>query len=118
MDHRQNDTMVSLPMGSPQQGAQHAPASVPSLIAAQKPASDENWNGLWHYDEAPLLMAANSISTVLSSLLPTTSILILYFVKKPLARLAVTMLFTALFSLTLATVAKARRIDVFAATTA
>ena len=64
------------------------------------------------------MVLANSISTVLSSLLPTASILVLYFVEKPLARLALTMLFNALFSLTLATITKARRIDVFAATTA
>ena len=60
----------------------------------------------------------NAVSAFLSSLLPTTSILVLYFIKKPLARLAVTMLFTAIFSFTLMIVAKARRIDVFAATTA
>ena len=81
-------------------------------------SSNSMWNGVWHYDEAGLIVVANAISTLLSSLLPTTSILVLYFVEKPLARLAVTMVFTAVFSVTLATVAKARRIDVFAATTA
>ena len=81
-------------------------------------SSDSIWNGVWHYDEAGLILIANAISTLLSSLLPTVSILVLYFVKKPLARLAVTMVFTAVFSVTLAMVAKARRIDVFAATTA
>lgn len=85
---------------------------------AQKPAPNEEWDGLWCYDDAYLFIVANGISTILSSLLPTTSILVLYFVRRPLVRLAVTMLFTSLFSLTLATVAKARRIDVFAATTA
>ncbi len=64
------------------------------------------------------MKVANAISTFLSSLLPTTSILALYFVRAPLARLAAVMVFTALFSLTLAIVAKARKADVFAATTA
>jgi hypothetical protein len=61
---------------------------------------------------------ASAISTVLSSLLPTISILALYFLRSPLNRLAFIMIFTAIFSLTLATLAKAKRIDVFAATTA
>ncbi|KAL8829366.1 MAG: hypothetical protein Q9191_002053 [Dirinaria sp. TL-2023a] len=80
--------------------------------------SGAHWNGVWQYNEETIVRLANAVSTFLSSLLPTTSILVLYFVKKPVARLAATMLFTALFSLTLVTVAKARRIDVFAATTA
>lgn len=81
-------------------------------------ASGEDWNGVWHYEEHGLVAAANIISTFLSSVLPTTSILVLYFVKAPLARLAAVMAFTALFSLTLTVVAKARKVDVFAATTA
>ncbi|MCJ1269864.1 hypothetical protein MMC22_009757 [Lobaria immixta] len=75
-------------------------------------------NGVWHYEDATFLPAVNAISTVLSSLLPTTSILVLYVVQRPGARLAIIMAFTALFSLILTTVAKARRIDIFAATTA
>ena len=55
------------------------------------------------------------LSTFLSSVLPTTAI---YFVKAPLARLAAVMAFTALFSLTLRVVAKARKVEVFVATTA
>ncbi|KAL9120490.1 MAG: hypothetical protein Q9187_002954 [Circinaria calcarea] len=80
--------------------------------------SGEDWNGLWHYEEASFVAVANAISTILSSLLPTTSILVLYFVKSSTARVAVTMLFTTLFSLTLATVARAKKTEAFAATTA
>lgn len=75
-------------------------------------------NGVWHYEDAAFVAMVNTISTVLSSLLPTTSILILYMVQRPGARLAIIMGFTALFSLILTTLAKARRIDIFAATTA
>ncbi|KAL8742368.1 MAG: hypothetical protein Q9190_005132 [Brigantiaea leucoxantha] len=78
----------------------------------------KDWDGLWHYDDSLLLAAAGVASTILSSLLPTSSILILYFVKKPLARLVVIMLFTTFFSLTLAFITKAKRIEVFAVTTA
>lgn len=75
-------------------------------------------NGVWHYEDAKLVAVVNAISIVLSSLLPTTSILVLYVVHKPGARLAIIMAFTALFSLILTTVAKSRRIDIFATTTA
>ncbi|MCJ1462994.1 hypothetical protein MMC07_001598 [Pseudocyphellaria aurata] len=79
---------------------------------------DEDFNGVWHYEDATFVAVVNVISIVLSSLLPTTSILVLYGIHKPGVRLAVIMVFTALFSLTLTTVAKAKRIDIFAATTA
>lgn len=84
----------------------------------RKTTSKKDWNGVWYYEEAGLVSVANSISTILSSLLPTTSIVVLYFVQEAWARLLVTMIFTALFSITLAAITKARRVDVFAATTA
>lgn len=62
--------------------------------------------------------AVNAISTLLSALLPSTSIFLLYFLSSPVARLAAIMLFTTVFSSVLSTVTKARRADVFAATTA
>lgn len=88
------------------------------MMAKQNATSNKTWNGVWHYKDEGLILFANSISTVLASLLPTASIIALYFVEKPLARLGLTMLFNALFSLTLAAITKARRIDIFAATTA
>ncbi|KAL8670135.1 MAG: hypothetical protein Q9168_005300 [Polycauliona sp. 1 TL-2023] len=75
-------------------------------------------NGVWFYNYDSMVAAVNTISTVLSSLLPSTSILVQYFLKSPAARLAAIMVFTMLFSSTLFLITKARRIDVFAATTA
>jgi len=122
MDHRYVDSLVPLPLGLSNKGINRLPYTfAPILKTGQqnKPrASGEDWNGVWHYEEDGLVKVANTISTFLSSLLPTTSIVVLYFVNAPLARLAAVMAFTALFSLTLAIVAKARRADVFAATTA
>lgn len=77
-----------------------------------------DWDGLWHYDDSILVSFANASSTVLASLLPTSSILMLYFVTKPLAKVAAIMVFTTFFSLTLAFITRAKRIEVFAATTA
>ena len=65
-----------------------------------------------------MIAVVNMMSTVLASLLPSTSILILFLLERPIARLAAIMVFTAVFSSTLVLFTKARRVDVFAATTA
>ncbi|KAL8723949.1 MAG: hypothetical protein Q9181_007063, partial [Wetmoreana brouardii] len=75
-------------------------------------------NGIWHYPYDTMTAAVNTISTCLSSLLPSTSIFVLYFLQSPVARLAAITVFTTIFSSTLFMITKARRIDVFAATTA
>ena len=78
--------------------------------------SNKEWHGVWHYEDAVFDAAINTISTLLSALLPTASILALYFVEDLMARLAVTTVFTMLYALTLETVTRARRIDIFAVT--
>ncbi|KAL9042553.1 MAG: hypothetical protein Q9214_003742 [Letrouitia sp. 1 TL-2023] len=88
------------------------------LTKAEKPSKTREWDGVWVYDRAMLTAIANGISTLLASLLPASSILILYLLPKPATRLAVSMLFITLFSFILTTVSTARRIDVFAATAA
>ncbi|MCJ1370041.1 hypothetical protein MMC20_001253, partial [Loxospora ochrophaea] len=84
----------------------------------QKNEKDEDWNGVWHYEDAPFIAVANIVSTVLSSLLPILSILVLDSVRDPRAKLWAIAVFTTLFSLMLATVTNAKRTDVFATTTA
>ncbi|KAL9014676.1 MAG: hypothetical protein Q9173_000672 [Seirophora scorigena] len=78
----------------------------------------ENSLGVWHYRYESMKTAVNAISTLLSAILPSTSIFLLYFLSSAVARLAAIMVFTTVFSLVLSTVTKARRPDVFAATTA
>lgn len=56
--------------------------------------------------------------TVLASLIPIASILILYFVANVLDRLAIVVAFTGLFAFSLAVTTRARRLEVFAATSA
>ncbi|KAI4238447.1 MAG: hypothetical protein LQ349_001100 [Xanthoria aureola] len=75
-------------------------------------------NGVWFYHYDTMVTTINAISTLLSALLPSTSIFVLYFLQSPIARLAAAMVFTTIFSSTLFLITKARRIDVFAATTA
>ncbi|KAL9026006.1 MAG: hypothetical protein Q9196_005269, partial [Gyalolechia fulgens] len=66
-----------------------------------KPSSTAQWYGVWQYDKEKLGLLANAISTLLASLLPSVSILVLYFLSKPVTRLVAIL-----------------RIEVFAATTA
>ncbi|KAI9763624.1 MAG: hypothetical protein M1839_006372 [Geoglossum umbratile] len=80
--------------------------------------ADDEEDGIWKYRESTINNAANAISVVVSSLLPTSTIFVLYFLHAPLAKLGAIVGFTALFSLALVIVVKARRIDAFAAATA
>ncbi|CAG8960936.1 hypothetical protein HYFRA_00002474 [Hymenoscyphus fraxineus] len=71
-----------------------------------------------HYSDSHLARFVHVFGVVLSSLLPISSIVILYFVSSLLTRLGIIATFTALFSLSLATVTQARRIEIFAGTSA
>jgi acyl transferase domain-containing protein len=70
------------------------------------------------YSDGKLAATVSAISTILSSLLPTMSIFTLYFIPHPLARMAAIVAFSLLFSVALTVIAKAKRVDCFAATTA
>ena len=54
----------------------------------------------------------------MSSLIPTLSILVLYFVKRQLVRLGLLIVFTTTFSLTLAWFTEARKVEIFSAVAA
>jgi hypothetical protein len=75
-------------------------------------------NGFSEYDDARLIAMIEVISTVISSLLPISSIIILYFVTSQPARLGIILGYTAMFSIALAIFTKARRVEIFAATSA
>ena len=84
----------------------------------QKPLPGDVESGLADYKESRILAAANVVSTMLAAMLPTVCIFVLYFVKRPLARLGVIMAFSATFSITLAIFTRARQVEIFAATAA
>ncbi|KAL8701400.1 MAG: hypothetical protein Q9224_000520 [Gallowayella concinna] len=52
-----------------------------------KASPNEEWYGVWQYDQDKLETIANVISTLLASLLPSLSILILYLLPTPASRL-------------------------------
>ncbi|TVY84391.1 hypothetical protein LSUE1_G001840 [Lachnellula suecica] len=70
------------------------------------------------YKDTHLLRILQVIGTVLACLFPITSIVILYLVSSMAARLGILVFFTALFALSLALVTGAKRVEIFAATSA
>jgi hypothetical protein len=70
------------------------------------------------YNDARLVAVIEVISTVAASQLPISSILILYFATSLPARLGIILGYTALCSLALAIFTKARKVEMFAATSA
>lgn len=79
---------------------------------------DDTSGSVYHYQDRHLEYPASVISTVLASMLPVISIVVLYLVTSMSTRLAILASFTALFSSALALIAKGRRVEVFAATAA
>ncbi|KAH0160420.1 hypothetical protein KCU67_g6731, partial [Aureobasidium melanogenum] len=73
---------------------------------------------LWDDDDERIDQLSNALSAVVSSLLPTLAILVLYFVKSLLIRIILVVIFTGVFSGLLSIFTKARRIEIFSATAA
>ena len=79
---------------------------------------DEESGSMWEYNDLHINSFVNVLGTTLASLLPLSSIFVLYLVKNLLIRLGVITAFTMAFSLTLSILTQSRRIEIFAATTA
>jgi hypothetical protein len=85
------------------------------------PSDPENQaaeNNLFHYSDSHLIGAIDIAGTAIASMTPLVSIIILYFVQNLGYRLAILCACTFAFSVCLALVTKARRIEVFACTAA
>ena len=72
-------------------------------------------SGIVRYDDGHLLRLTSFITTVLASLLPTASIVVLYLVRPMPARLAIIAVFTLVFSLCWTCFTTGRRSEVFTA---
>lgn len=84
----------------------------------KKPIAAEDWDRVWEYRSEIFVVLGNIICMILSALVPTASILSLYFVKSMIARLAIVAGMSFLFSFVMTVIVQGRRVDVFAATTA
>ncbi len=91
---------------------------VERLIQALNPVSATNRSGMWEYGCKTFVVLRNSICMTLSALVPTAAILLFYFIKTMIARLATVSGMSSLFSLIMMVIFQGRRMDVFGATAA
>jgi hypothetical protein len=70
------------------------------------------------YRDSYFHLIANVIGTLISSLIPIVSVVVLYFITEMPMRLAMVGLFTAIFSIALSLVTSGTRVEIFAATAA
>jgi hypothetical protein len=82
----------------------------------KKPLPEDPESEICLYEDGKVAMVMNILSTVVASMLPIASIVILYFVHNTLDRLVIAVAFTGLFALCLALTTRARRVEIFAAT--
>ncbi|KAI9764211.1 MAG: hypothetical protein M1840_008601 [Geoglossum simile] len=71
-----------------------------------------------NYSDTHVHRLMGVLGTIISSLLPISAIIVLYFVSSMTARLGITAAFTVVFSVFLTLGTQARRVEVFAATAA
>jgi uncharacterized protein DUF6594 len=84
----------------------------------KRPVSEDLGSGLFEYDETTMQMIARVATTVVASVLPLCSVIILYVVQSNGLRLGIIVLLSAVFSLALALMTNSRKIEIFAATSA
>ena len=87
-------------------------------MAAKKFETEAGDIGIRKYSGDKMAKTGNIAVAVLSSVLPTLAILVLYFVNRMIVRIGLIILFTALFSVTLAVFTAARKVEIFSATAA
>jgi hypothetical protein len=73
---------------------------------------------LFHYSNANINKTIDILATMLASMAPLLSTIALFFVHDLGRRLAVLCAFTMMFSMSLAIVTNARRVEIFACTAA
>ena len=83
-----------------------------------KPRKVDEESGIVDYKDEDISLAVDVLGTVLASLLPVVSTIVLYFLRTDLARLGAIAGFMTLSSTVLAVFTKARRIEIFGATVA
>ncbi|KAL4951070.1 hypothetical protein BDW69DRAFT_196737 [Aspergillus filifer] len=74
--------------------------------------------GTVYYDDEKIKRWTRFVSTIVSSVIPATSMIALYLVKNMIVRLVLIIIYNIAFSVILGFLTKARRVEVFAASTA
>lgn len=84
----------------------------------KKPIPVDPESGIVEYDDRLLNKISMGVGVTLASVVPSVSVLILYFVKNQIKRLGLLIVFTFIFSASLAAFTSARRIEIFSAVAA
>ncbi|KAH8885606.1 hypothetical protein GQ53DRAFT_828647 [Thozetella sp. PMI_491] len=82
------------------------------------PESPELGDGIFTYEESRLAAVVHVFITVVASLLPLASMVVLFVVESYTQRLGIMVGFSACFAVALALMTNARRVEIFAATAA
>jgi hypothetical protein len=84
----------------------------------ESPISETLGSGLYEYKETTMHKIARVTTTVVASILPLCSVVVLYLVQSNATRLGIIVVLSALFSLALSLMTNSRKIEIFAATSA
>jgi len=116
-----NDTSASPAERSSSATSSTSQTVVNSSSASQCTSQEESFDpesNIFLYRDSHFHRIANVVGTLISSLIPIGSIVVLYFVTSMPLRLAVLSCFTAIFSIALSLLTSAKRVEIFAATAA
>ena len=80
-----------------------------------EPIREDPDSGIVEYPDTRLTTISNAVGVIFASLVPTISVLVLYFIKNMLVRIGLLVVFTAIFSAALALFTSARKIEIFSA---
>ncbi|ETS79490.1 hypothetical protein PFICI_09343 [Pestalotiopsis fici W106-1] len=89
-----------------------------ALRITQDPEAPELGDGIYTYRESLATTLVKIVTTVVASLFPLLSIVVLFVIESDSLKMGVIVAFSAFFALALALMTNARRIEIFAATSA
>ena len=81
----------------------------------KEPIAGDPDSGIVEYEDTRLAAISNAVGVIFASLVPTVSVLVLYFIKNMLVRIGLLVVFTAVFAAALALFTNARKIEIFSA---
>lgn len=77
-----------------------------------------NQTALYEYSDGKVRLITHTLGSVMSTIVPMISIVVLYFAKSQPLRLGLVCIFSVIFSLVMSLATNARRVDIFAAAAA
>ncbi|KAL4994747.1 hypothetical protein BDV10DRAFT_188717 [Aspergillus recurvatus] len=89
-----------------------------SFAGSKKKQTGDIETGTVYYDDEKIVRFTRVTSTITSSMIPASSMLALYLIENMITRLIIIIVYNIGFSIIIGLLAKARRVEVFAASTA